>query len=86
MFSEEMAPNLKKLFQKIEKEGTLLNLFFEAISLWYQNQINSSNQVLCDNLEGWDEVGGGRKVQEERYICIPVADSRCCMAETNTIL
>ena len=21
------------------------------------------NQVLCDNLEGWDRVGGGREVQ-----------------------
>ena len=24
----------------------------------------SSNLVLCDNLEGWDWVGGGREVQE----------------------
>ena len=25
----------------------------------------SSNQVLCDNPEGWDGVRGGRKLQEE---------------------
>ena len=24
----------------------------------------SSNQVLCDNLEEWDGVGGGREIQE----------------------
>ena len=24
----------------------------------------TSNPVLCDNLEGWDGVGGGREVQE----------------------
>ena len=26
----------------------------------------------CDNLEGRDEVGGGRKVQKGRDICIPM--------------
>ena len=31
--------------------------------------------VLCDNLEGWDGVGGGREVQEERDIYIPMAVS-----------
>ena len=30
--------------------------------------------VLCENLEGWDGVGGGREVQEGD-ICIPMADS-----------
>ena len=25
--------------------------------------------VLCDNLEGWGEEGGGRGVQEEDHIC-----------------
>jgi len=35
----------------------------------------SSNSVLCDNLEGWDEVGDGKEVQEGRDILIPVADS-----------
>ena len=35
----------------------------------------SSSLVLCDNLEGWDGVGGGREVQEGGDICIPVADS-----------
>ena len=31
--------------------------------------------MLCDNLEGCDGVGGGREVQEEEDICIPMADS-----------
>jgi len=34
-----------------------------------------SNQLLCDNLEGWDGVGGGREVQEGGDLCIPMADS-----------
>ena len=31
--------------------------------------------MLCDNLEVWDGVGGGREVQEGEDICIPMADS-----------
>ena len=38
------------------------------------------------NLEGWDEVGGRKEVQEERDICIPIADSCFCTAEINTTL
>ena len=45
----------------------------------------STNQY-SDNLEGWDEGCGGREVQEEGDICISMADSHCCMAETNTSL
>ena len=41
-------------------------------------------QVLWDNLEGWDGVGGEKELQEGGDICIPMAD--WCMAETNTIL
>ena len=41
--------------------------------------------MLCDDLEGWDAVGGGREVQEGGDIHIPVADS-CFISETNTIL
>ena len=42
--------------------------------------------VLCDNLEEWDGKGGERELQEGGDICIPMADSSWCMAETNTIL
>ena len=31
--------------------------------------------MLCDNLEGWDEVGGRREVQQEMGIRMPLADS-----------
>ena len=31
--------------------------------------------VPCDNLEGWDGVGGGMDLQERGDICIPMADS-----------
>ena len=34
------------------------------------------NPVLCDNLEGWDGMGGRREVQEGGGICILMADSR----------
>ena len=35
----------------------------------------SANPVLCDSLEEWDGVGGGREVQEGRDPCQPIADS-----------
>ena len=42
--------------------------------------------MLCDVLEGRDGVGGRREVQEGGDICILMADSHCCMAETNIAL
>ena len=30
---------------------------------------------LCDKQERWHGVGGGKEVQEEGDICIPMADS-----------
>ena len=42
--------------------------------------------MLCDNLKGWDGVGGGREVQEGGDICIPMVDSCLYMAETNMLL
>ena len=41
----------------------------------------------CNDLDGWDGVGGGgREFQEGGDICICIADSLCCTAETNTTL
>ena len=42
--------------------------------------------MLCDNLEGRDEIRGWGGVQEGTDIHILMADSCCCMAETNTTL
>ena len=42
--------------------------------------------MLCDNLEEWDGVGGGKEAQEGGDIHIPMTDSCSYMAETNTIL
>ena len=42
--------------------------------------------MFCDDLEGWDGVVGGREVQDGGDVCDLEADSRCCMAEVNTIL
>ena len=52
----------------------------------YVKNTGTSNHVLCDNLAGWERVGGGREVQEGEDICIPMSHSCQCMAETNTIL
>ena len=30
--------------------------------------------MLCDNLEGWDVVGGRREIQEEGDICMLIVD------------
>ena len=43
------------------------------------------NHPVC-NGEGWDGVDDRREVQEGEDICIPMADSCRCMAETTTIL
>ena len=40
--------------------------------------------MLCDDLDGWD--GRGREVQEGGDICIHIADSLHCTAETNKTL
>ena len=42
-----------------------------------------TNTVLCDNLEGWDGMGGEREVQDRGDICILMA-GLCCTAESNT--
>ena len=43
--------------------------------------------MLCYDLEGWDREGG-REAQEggDMGICMHMADSLCCTAETNTVL
>ena len=33
-----------------------------------------AHPVLCDNLEGWDGVGGGREASEGGGICILMGD------------
>ena len=52
------------------------------IAVW----LRELKRVLFDNLEGWGGMGGGREVQKGGDICIPMADSCRCMAETNTTL
>ena len=44
--------------------------------------------MLCDDLDGWDwgvGVRGGKEVQKGGDICIHIADSLGCTAETNTL-
>ena len=42
--------------------------------------------VVCANLDGWNGEWNGKEVQEGRDICVHIADSLCCRAETNTTL
>ena len=42
--------------------------------------------MFCDGLDGCDGVVGRREVQKEGDICIRIADSLPCTAETNTTL
>ena len=42
--------------------------------------------TLYDNLEDWYRVGRWGEVQKVRDVCILMADSHCCMAETNITL
>ena len=47
------------------------------------------SSVLCDDREGWDGLwglAGGRKAREGGDICVCIADSLCCTAETNPTL
>ena len=46
--------------------GACENLLYDA---------RNPKLVLCDNLEGWDGVGGGRAAQEGGDTCIPMTDS-----------
>ena len=43
-------------------------------------------QVLWDNPEGWGGDGSRRRGSGLGDICVPVADSRQCMAKATTIL
>ena len=49
----------------------------------------SSAQVLCDDLDKWDGESSVREIPEGGgyvYMCIHIADSFNCTAETNTTL
>ena len=42
--------------------------------------------MLCDDPDGWDEVGGGREVQEGGDICTHIVEWLRCTKEINTAL
>ena len=48
--------------------------------------LGSSDRCSLTAWRGWDEVEGGREVQEGGDVCMPIADSGCRVAETNTVL
>ena len=42
------------------------------MGIFYMTQ--ELKQRLCINLEGWEEEGDGREVQDGGNICVPMAD------------
>ena len=52
-FRDELMPILLKLFQKFAEEGTLLNLFYEAPSPWYQNQKKTTQENKTTGQYHW---------------------------------
>ena len=77
IFTVWATKEAQNIYITIGKIDTYGNLLYDS---------GNSTQVLCDNLEEWDMVGGGKQVQEERDIFIAMADLCWCMAETNTVL
>ena len=63
-----------------------LKTFYLEIKVDFNALVKNTTGRLCDNLKGWDgvEVGGRFKVGGD--VCILMADSHCCTAETNTTL
>ena len=49
------------------------------------HETGCSGLLHWDDPEGWDEVGGGRGVQNGEH-CTPMADSCQCMEKTTAIL
>ena len=67
-----------------EEGGTIGESSMETYTLHYIKYIGSgsllynslnSNQDFCNNLEGWESVGGGREILETENISIPMANS-----------
>ena len=40
-----------------------------------QGKSEGDTSWVCDNLKGWDGLGGGKEVQEGGDICTPMSDS-----------
>ena len=70
------------------ERAALKHVYYHMHSRWWEVAIlhRELNSVLYDNLEEWEWVRDGREAPEGEKMCIPVADSCCCMAETNTTL
>ena len=66
----------------------------DIVTNWHANKwdsITESYQLLilrlsCNNLVGWEKVGGGREIREWGDICTPMVNSCWCMAEIKPIL
>ena len=65
----------------------------DICTISYVKQITSEKLLYNTGSPAWSSVmiqrgrlGLGREAQEGGDICIPMADSRCCTAQTNTTL
>ena len=59
-----------------EQRGSIYTTICKIDSQWkLAARLSELRPGLCNNLEGWERVGGGREVREGGDICIPVANS-----------
>lgn len=71
--------------------GVFLLLLLVLILIFYKSIVDAVwlrklKLGLYINLEGWDREADGKEVQKGGDICIPIVDSLCSTAETNTLL
>ena len=85
----EVSITNKTKFLPLKKEGIQKQCFSKYVPqhLCYKHKC-SLVLFLNTELNNLKLMGrwGGRKAQEEGGICMYIADSFCCTAETNTIL
>ena len=70
-----------------ERNGSIYTTICKIDSQWkFACVTQEFKPGLCNNLEGWERVGGGRKVQEEGDTCTPISDSCRCTADIKLAL
>ena len=59
-----------------EEHGNIYTTKCKIGTQWeFDKRFGELDPAICDNLDEWDGVGGGREAQEGGDICTPMADS-----------
>ena len=62
--------------QLTEEHGNIYTTICKIGTQWeFDKRFGELKPTICNNLEEWDGVGGGREAQEGGDICTPMADS-----------